>query len=121
MSPEREHEDESLPRNKRGAIAADAVETSESHHVSSASAPLSSSVRLLYWTLWFLVVPLILACILVWALNPGSSIDRPGVLGWTQSLVREQPVPVAIVAFTLFEMALWGARQFLPLARFAPG
>ena len=116
MSPEREREDESLPRAKRGAIAADAVETSESQLV---SAPPSSSVRLLYWTLWFLVVPLVLACILVWALSPASSIDRPGVLGWTQSLVREQPVPVAIVAFTLFEMALWGARQFLPLARFA--
>jgi signal peptidase I len=76
-------------------------------------------VRLLYWTLWFLVVPLVLACVLVWALSPSSSLDRPGVIGWTQSLVREQPVPVAIVAFTLFEMALWGARQFLPLARFA--
>ncbi len=38
-------------------------------------------------------------------------VDRPGVLGWMQWPVREQPVPVGIVAFTVFEMALWAARQ----------
>ena len=107
---------ESLPDDKRGTIAADAVDTPDPQLV---PAPPSTSVRLLYWTLWFLFVPLVLACILVWALSPASSIERPGLLGWIQSLVREQPVPVAIVAFTVFEMALWAARQFLPLARFA--
>jgi signal peptidase I len=105
-----------LPEDKRGTIAAEAVETSEPQ---LAYPKTSGSVRLLYWTIWFVVVPLVLACILVWALSPASSIDRPGVMGSIQSLVREQPVPVAIVAFTVFEMALWGARQFLPLARFA--
>jgi signal peptidase I len=107
-----------LPGGQRGAIAAEAVETSEEPQLEGAP-PSSSTVRLLYWTVWFLVVPLVLACVLVWALSPTSSIDRPGALGWVQSLVREQPVPVAIVAFTVFEMALWAARQVLPLARFA--
>jgi signal peptidase I len=79
----------------------------------------STGVRLLYWTLWFLVVPFVLACVLVWALSPANSIEKAGILGWIQGVVREQPVPVGIVAFTGFEMALWGARQFLPLARFA--
>ncbi len=110
-------EDESLPGSKRGAIAAEAVETSEPHLASAP--PPSSSVRLLYWTLWFLVVPLVLACLVVWALNPSSAIDQPGAIGWLKSWVREQPVPAAIVAFTVFEMALWAGRQFLPLARFA--
>ena len=104
------------PRTRRGTIAAEAVETSEPQ---LAYPKTSSSVRLLYWAVWFVVVPLVLACVLVWALTPPSSIDGPARLGWIQSLVREQPVPVGIVAFTLFEMALWAARQQLPLARHA--
>lgn len=107
-----QEEDEALPGGERGTIAAEAVETSEPHLP-------SSSVRLLYWTLWFLAVPLVLACLLVWALSPSSALDQPGVLGWVQGWVREQPVPVGIVAFTVFEMALWAARQFLPFARYA--
>ena len=40
-----------------------------------------------------------------------------GVLGWLESLVRAQPVPVGIVLFTLFEIALWAARHQLPLSQ----
>jgi signal peptidase I len=76
-------------------------------------------VRTLYWTLWFFVAPLCLALILVWALTPPSGVDPAGILGWIESAVREQPVPVAIVAFTFFEMALWAARHELPFARHA--
>ena len=43
----------------------------------------------------------------------------PGVFGWIQSAVREQPVPVGIVCFTLFEMALWAVRHQLPLSKHA--
>ena len=76
-------------------------------------------IRTLYWTLWFVVAPLCLALVLVWALTPPSGVDPSGVLGWVQSAVREQPVPVVIVAFTLFEMALWAARHELPFAHHA--
>jgi signal peptidase I len=76
-------------------------------------------IRTLYWALWFVVVPLCLALILVWGLTPPSGVDQSGILGWVESAVREQPVPVAIVAFTLFEMALWAARHELPFARHA--
>jgi len=76
-------------------------------------------IRTLYWTLWFVVVPLCLALVFVWALTPPSGVDQAGFLGWVESAVREQPVPVAIVAFTLFEMALWAARHELPFARHA--
>jgi signal peptidase I len=79
----------------------------------------SGSVRLLYWVIWFLVVPATLTCLAIWALSPSTSLDRPGVVGWIQSLVRDQPVPVAIVGFTLFEMAMWPLREVLPLAAFA--
>ena len=47
-----------------------------------------------------------------------ASSSRPGS-AWIQSLVREQPVPVGIVLFTVFEMALWAARHQLPLATHA--
>ncbi len=106
-----------MPEGERGAIAADAVESPESQPL--AHRPPSGSVRVIYWTIWFLAAPLLAACVLVWALSPSGSMDRPGIVGWIQSLVREQPVPVAIVAFTVFEMALWAAREVLPLARFA--
>jgi signal peptidase I len=76
-------------------------------------------VRTLYWALWFVAAPLCLALLLVWALTPPSGVDQTGVLGWIESAVREQPVPVAIVAFTLFEMALWAARHELPFSRHA--
>jgi signal peptidase I len=72
-----------------------------------------------YWALWFFAVPLLLACVFVWALTPGSGVDQTGVLGWIEGGVREQPVPVVIVAFTLFEMALWAVRHQLPLAHHA--
>ena len=78
--------------------------------------PPKKLLRTLYWALWFVVTPFALACILVWALTPASGIDHGGALGWIESWVREQPVPVGIVTFTLFEMALWAARHHLPLA-----
>ncbi len=107
-----------MPEKKSEAIAANAVDTPQPQ-VAYAPSSTSGSARLLYWTIWFVLVPLLLACVTVWGLSPASSIDRPGLLGSVQSLVREQQIPVAIVAFTLFEMALYAARQFLPLARYA--
>ena len=79
----------------------------------------SRLLRSLYWLVWFALVPIVLACLLVWALTPPSGVDRGGALGWIEGVVREQPVPMGIVIFTLFEMALWAARQLLPLASHA--
>jgi signal peptidase I len=76
-------------------------------------------ISLLYWLLWFITVPLCLALLLVLAATPPSGVDQTGALGWIESAVREQPVPVVIVAFTLFEMALWAMRHQLPLAKYA--
>ena len=80
----------------------------------------SRILRTLYWFAWFIVTPIFLSCILVWALTPPSGINlRSDLLGWIEGIVREQPVPVGIVVFTLFEMAMWAARMHLPLARHA--
>ena len=82
----------------------------------TAPPPPKKLLRTLYWALWFVLTPFALACILVWALTPPSGIDHGGALGWIEGWVREQPVPVGIVTFTLFEMALWTVRHHLPLA-----
>lgn len=68
---------------------------------------------------WFMVVPLILACALVWALTPEAGVEPSGPLAWLQTIVREQPVPLVIAGFTLFETAMWFARHKLPLAAHA--
>ncbi len=76
--------------------------------------------RTLYWFVWFIAFPVFLACILVWAFTPPSGVNLPSdIIGWIGGIVREQPVPVGIVVFTLFEMALWAARHHLPMARHA--
>ncbi len=73
-------------------------------------------LRTVYWAVWFVLAPFALACLLVWLLTPPSGIEHGGVLGVIEGFVREQPVPVGIVAFTLFEMALWAVRHHLPLS-----
>jgi signal peptidase I len=79
----------------------------------------SRLLRLVYWFVWFGVVPIVGSCFLVWALSPPSGAEPSGGFGFLQSLVRAQPVPVMIVLFTVFEIALWAARHQLPLSRHA--
>jgi signal peptidase I len=84
-------------------------------------APSSSARRfyLVYWAVWFVLVPFVLAIGLVWALTPPSGIEHGGILGWLEYGVRAQPVPVGIVLFTIFEMSLWAGRHKLPLSHHA--
>jgi signal peptidase I len=85
-----------------------------------ASGPRRSRVlRYLYWTVWFVALPIVLSCLVVWAFTPSGGAELSGVIGWAQSLVHSQPVPVGIVLFTVFEVALWAARHQLPLAHHA--
>ena len=79
----------------------------------------SRVLRSLYWALWFVLLPIALSSILVWALTPPSGSELSSGLGAIQSLVRAQPVPVGIVVFTLFEIALWAARHQLPFSSHA--
>ena len=81
--------------------------------------PTVRLIRAVYWLIWFLSVPLLFACIMVWALTPPSGVDQPGIFGWIQSAVREQPVPVGIGCFALMEMALGAVRRRLPLSKWA--
>jgi signal peptidase I len=83
--------------------------------------PLSRSriLRYLYWGIWFVALPIVLASAFVWALTPPSGAEMTSGFGAVQSLVRAQPVPVAIVLFTVFEIVLWAARHQLPFASHA--
>lgn len=75
--------------------------------------------RLAYWWVWYIALPLALAGLFVWALTPPSGIEHQDFIGTIEGFVREQPVPVGIVAFTLFEILLWQIRDRLPLAGYA--
>lgn len=81
--------------------------------------PPTRALRTLYWALWFVILPFALASLLVWGLTPPSGVEQSGLLGTLEGWVREQPVPVGIVSFTLFEMALWALRHQLPFAHHA--
>ena len=106
----------SSSRPKPGAHVAEATEAIA---LDAAAPRRSRLLRYTYWALWFVVLPIILACLMVWTLTPPSGAEVTGALGWIQSVVRAQPVPVGIVLFTAFEIALWAARHQLPLARHA--
>jgi signal peptidase I len=83
-------------------------------------APKRSRVlRLAYWVLWFALLPVVLSSVVIWALSPSSGAEPSGVLAWFQSVVRSQPVPVGIVLFTAFEVAIWAFRHQLPFAKHA--
>jgi len=79
----------------------------------------AKAARFVFWLVWFVSLPFVFACFVVWALSPPSGVDHGGLLGWIESIVREQPVPVGIVAFTIAEAAIWNIRRRLPLSRFA--
>jgi signal peptidase I len=76
-------------------------------------------LRALYWGAWFGLLPLALSFAVVWALTPPLGVDHGSFMGSIEAYAREQQIPVGIVVFTLFEVAFWAARHFLPLARFA--
>lgn len=104
------------PEKDAAAPAADAAPQGDAPPAKKPQPTPKRILRTVYWAIWFVLAPFALACILVWALTPPSGVDRGGVLGWIEGWVREQPVPVGIVTFTFFEMALWAIRHHLPLA-----
>ena len=72
--------------------------------------------RWVHWLFWYVAVPLVLACVVVWALTPASGVEPTGALAWLENLVREQQIPVLIIAVCIFDTAVWTARNQLPFA-----
>ena len=82
-------------------------------------APVNLAPRLLrslYLTGIFVVLPLLGAAFLVWAIAPSDSYIAVTSHGWVRTLFRDQRVPVLIVLFTVLEVALWNQRHRLPFS-----
>jgi signal peptidase I len=121
-------DDSGLANGAGKPIAAEAVELeapSDGHAVAVSAAattlrPVRSRLlRLVFWAIWFCLVPILGAFFVLWLLLPSGGAEPTGPLGAVQSFVGSQSVPVGIVVFTVFEVAIWLARQRLPLARHA--
>ena len=81
--------------------------------------PNAKLLRYVFWAIWFVVVPAALAYAAVWLLKPPDALPPVGLIAKVRWLVQDQPVPAGIVLFTLFEMALYHWRHYLPLATVA--
>jgi signal peptidase I len=69
-----------------------------------------------FWAVWFVAVPAVLAAMAVWALEPGSGDATLVGFEKLRGLVQDQPVTSGIVLFTVFEMLLYHYRHYLPFA-----
>jgi signal peptidase I len=75
-----------------------------------------TALRYVFWALWFFLVPLALAYVVVALVKSSTTPDGQGPFGGIEWLVHDQPVPAGIVLFTLFEMILYRFRHVLPFA-----
>ncbi|HET9959600.1 MAG TPA: signal peptidase I [Polyangiaceae bacterium] len=75
-------------------------------------------LRLLFWPLWFVIVPAVLGYFTVTAIAPGPDYVGTSFLGKILEFVRDQRVPAIIVFFALYEMLLYRVRYHLPLAAY---
>lgn len=69
----------------------------------------------LFLASWFVFVPLAGALALVVLLS--GSVDAEtgsGIFGALRNFARQQPIPLGILAFTVFEMVFWSYRHILP-------
>lgn len=76
----------------------------------------SKIYRLVFWPLWFVVIPLALAAITVSLLGAGDNALPEGAWGRLRYFVQDQKVPAIIVFFTLYEMFFYQFRYSIPLA-----
>jgi signal peptidase I len=72
--------------------------------------------RPIFWALWFLLLPLVLAFLSVSLLKPTDVVVAADAIDRLRYLVRDQQVPAGIVLFTAFEMLIYHFRHYLPLA-----
>lgn len=76
----------------------------------------SRLTRSAFTGVWFFLVPLIAAVALVAILGQGGPPDPLDPQSGPLAFMRDQPVPLAIVVFTLVETLLWRVRYRLPFA-----
>jgi signal peptidase I len=76
----------------------------------------SRLTRSAFTGVWFFLVPLVAAVALVAILGQGGPPDPLEPPTGPLAFMRDQPVPLAIVVFTLVETLLWRVRYRLPFA-----
>jgi signal peptidase I len=82
----------------------------------------AKTYRYVFWPLWFVVVPAVLAVLTVWALTPAADIVPVTAIERFRWLVKDQRVPALIVFFTVYEIILYSYRYALPFAAYlGPG
>lgn len=87
--------------------------------MSEPAAPTVTSPKLLrtaFYAFWFVAVPAVLAALTIWLLKPAIPDAYSTGFEKLRFWVHDQPVPVGIVLFTVFEMALYHYRYSLPFA-----
>lgn len=72
--------------------------------------------RLVFWTLWFVVIPLGLAALTISLLAADTSTLPSGFWGRLRFFIQDQKVPALIIFFTLYEMIIYQLRYSLPFA-----
>jgi len=70
-------------------------------------------VRSLFYAIWIVSLPFVLAIMAVWLLTPAPGDISAGGL---RVFVSEQQIPAGIVLFTIFAMVAWHFRYELPLS-----
>ncbi len=73
-------------------------------------------LRTAFYALWFVALPALLAALTIWLLKPAVPDPFASGLSRVRFWFHDQPVPVGIVLFTVFEMVLYHYRYSLPLA-----
>jgi signal peptidase I len=100
-------------KDQPAAEGSDSTRRSDPSPGSQGSARDGRILRPIFYLVWIFVVPFALAVGTVWLLTPGSP---HGGAGGLRVFVGEQQIPVGIVLFTVFAMAIWRLRHDLPLA-----
>ena len=70
--------------------------------------------HLSFLAVWFVVVPLVGALALVVLLSGSADEVGTGFFHALRNFARQQPIPLGILAFTVFEMVFWSYRHVLP-------
>lgn len=70
--------------------------------------------RFVFYFFWVFALPFALAVGSVWLLTPSQGTEA--MAGGLRLFVKDQPIPSAIVLFTVFAMVIWRFRHDLPLA-----
>jgi len=106
--------DERSPDDAPAAKEAGAAEGSDppsTRHGGNHGSP--SHLRWVFYAIWIIGLPFVLAILTVWLLTPAPGDVSAGGL---RVFVAEQQIPAGIVLFTVFAMLAWHYRYELPLS-----